>query len=504
MAPGFPEQLRDAFPDGTALQFVLDQTGTRSSSSLPSEKRGRTVCAREKVLAASAFAITMSRAAAATWLPSHSISMRMSIRQRLGFASSGSLSGWPVNARAVEADEGRFAGQGSEWDRMRGDAHSVQPPPARVERSHGRTLAALRRCPLGVLADPRRRRPARRAGARAGAAGTHVGRERSMVDPHGRDRRARSRVRARVLHGRRGPGRHLLVAAWFAAVAAGALVGLALDIAGAWGSLATFGPRGLLGGQFGAAAASGALWGLTVGWMPGLVARTPGAAAADAAEPLSTARRPAWLLPAAAVAVIAVVLTGVAADNARTAAIEAEVAARQQAEAAVTFGAMPDPAAPGVPVPDKADASTDVEPEWCTSEKAMLLKGEPDAATGHRGMPIRLMNFSDQPCVIEGYPDVAFGDQNQHLLAVSVEQGGSFMAQDPGPQRIEVPAGGYAVSVLGWDAASPHGALVTKTVYAAPTAGMTRGSWPIDLDIVEGSTVAITAWAIDPNPSPAG
>ena len=27
VAPGLPEQLRDAFPDGTALQFVLDQTG---------------------------------------------------------------------------------------------------------------------------------------------------------------------------------------------------------------------------------------------------------------------------------------------------------------------------------------------------------------------------------------------------------------------------------------------------------------------------------------------
>ena len=97
---------------------------------------------------------------------------------------------------------------------------------------------------------------------------------------------------------------------------------------------------------------------------------------------------------------------------------------------------------------------------------------------------------------------VAFGDQNAHLLDVTVEQGGSFMAQDPGAQRIEVPAGGYAVTYLGWDAASPHGALVTKTVYAAPTAGMVRGSWPIDLDIVEGSTVAVTAWAIDPNPFP--
>lgn len=302
--------------------------------------------------------------------------------------------------------------------------------------------------------------------------------------------------------GRRGS---LLLAAWFATVAAGALVGLALDLAAVWGSLADFGPRGLLVGEFGAAAAFGALWGLAAGWAPGLVARTPAPVAADA-EGLT--RRPGWLLPAAgaaaAVAVIGVVATGVAADDARTAALEAEATARQEAEAAVTFGALPDPSAPGVPVPEKAATSADIDPAWCTPEKATLLKGEPDAATGHRALPIRLMNFSDESCVIQGYPDVAFGDQNQHLLSVIVEHGGSFMAQDAGPKRIEVPAGGTAVSVLGWDAASPHGALVTKTVYAAPTAGMTRGSWPIDLDIVEGSTVAITAWAIDANPASDG
>ena len=302
--------------------------------------------------------------------------------------------------------------------------------------------------------------------------------------------------------GRRGSG--LLVAAWFATVTAGALVGLALDIAGAWGSLMGFGPRGLLVGEFGAATASGALWGLAVGWMPGLVARKAVPAGADTRERMSLVRLPAWLHPAAIIAVVIVVATGVATDNARATAIEADDAAQREAEAAVTFGALPDPTAPGTPVPERADVPGEFDSEWCTPDKAMLLIGEPDAATGHRGLPIRMMNFSDQPCVIEGYPDVAFGDQNEHLLAVTLEQGGSFMAQDPGPQRIEVPAGGYAVSVLGWDAASPHGALVTKTVYAAPTAGMTRGSWPIDLDVVAGSTVATTAWAIDPNPVFAG
>lgn len=294
-------------------------------------------------------------------------------------------------------------------------------------------------------------------------------------------------------------GGGMFIPAWFATVAAGAVVGLVLDVAVAWDALGDYGPRGLLVGEFGAAAAAGALWGVGVGWMPGLVARTLAPVTAD--RPAS----PRWLVPAASLSVIAVLLSGLAADAARTAAIEAEVAAQQEAEAATTFGALPDPEASGVAVPETAAvASTDFGPEWCTPEKAMVLKGEPDAATGHRGLPIRLMNFSDEPCVIEGYPDVAFGDQNQHLLAVTTEHGGSFMAQDPGPQRIEIPAGGYAVTVLGWDAASPHGALVTKTVYAAATPGMPRGSWPIDLDIVEGSTVAVTAWTLEAAPATSG
>ncbi|MCC2031393.1 DUF4232 domain-containing protein [Microbacterium allomyrinae] len=293
----------------------------------------------------------------------------------------------------------------------------------------------------------------------------------------------------------------LFVVAWFATIAAGALVGLAFDLAAAWDSLAMFGPRGLLGGEFGAGAASGALWGLAAGWMPGLVARAPVPVPADPGATPTSGRRPAWLLPAAAISIVAVVAGGVASVSARAEAIAAENAARQAAEAEVTFGALPDPEAPGVPVPTQAPASVDLDPQWCTADKAMLLSGEPDAATGHRGMPVRLMNFSDEPCTIEGYPDVAFGDQNNHLLAVTIEPGSSFMTQDPGPQRIEVPAGGYAVSFLGWDAASPHGALVTKTVYAAPTAGMERGSWPVDLDIIEGSNVAVTAWQLDAGPT---
>lgn len=295
----------------------------------------------------------------------------------------------------------------------------------------------------------------------------------------------------------RRPRGSAVITAWFALVLASAVVGLGFDVGAGWSWIVSFGPRGLLTSGFGAATAAGALWGLAVGWIPALISHKPGA------EP-TVGRAPLWHTPVAVIAVVGVSITGAVTDAARTAAIAAENAAQQGVDAANSFGAVPDPDAPGVPVPETADAVVSDDPQWCTPERATILKGEPDAATGHRGMPLQLLNFSDQPCVIEGYPDVAFGDQNGHLLEVTIEHGRSFMAQDPGPQRVEVPAGGEAVAVLGWDAASPHGALVTNTVWAAPAAGMVRGSWPIELDIVEGSTVAITAWTVDTDPTSPG
>lgn len=286
-----------------------------------------------------------------------------------------------------------------------------------------------------------------------------------------------------------------VVGVWFAAVAAGATVGLAMDVAASWDPLLDYGLRGIVVGEPGATAAAGALWGLVVGWVPGLLVARP--ARGDASRPVGRA----WLIGAAAVAVAAVIVIGVAGEEASRADIAARAEAAWQEQAGTGHGSPPDPDAQGDPVPSAAAGSAELDPQWCTADKATILKGEPDAATGHRGMPITLMNFSTSPCVIEGYPDVAFGDQNGHLLAVSIEHSSSFMAQDPGPQRIEVPPGGYAITYLGWDAASTHSGLVTTTVHAAPTPGMQRGSWPIDLDIVEGSTVEVTAWQLAPDPA---
>lgn len=78
------------------------------------------------------------------------------------------------------------------------------------------------------------------------------------------------------------------------------------------------------------------------------------------------------------------------------------------------------------------------------------------------------------------------------------------MAEDAGPQRIEVAPLSSVKAIIGWDANSPHGALVAHTLHTAIRAGDERGSWPIQLDIIEGSTVSVTAWRDAPASTPEG
>jgi len=290
------------------------------------------------------------------------------------------------------------------------------------------------------------------------------------------------------------------VIVWFATIVAGALVGFAADVTTIVYSFPPGRLQMLLDG-LGTQAGIGAYWGLVQGWIPALVlavlarrrARVP-RTSTDGREP--SRRRPAILAAAVVVALVAVVGVGVAGlRDARTASVQQDAVANGFDESS---GALPDPYAEGDPVPTVAPDAASPAADWCTPDQAMLLRGEPDAATGHRVYSVTLMNFSEAPCVVEGYPDFAFADQNDHLLDVTIEHGGSFLATDPGAQRVEIPAGGSAITYLGWDAASTGGALVATKLYGAQYAGAVRGSWPVSLDVVKGSTVRVTAWALLP------
>ncbi|MEP6480601.1 MAG: DUF4232 domain-containing protein [Rhodoglobus sp.] len=161
-----------------------------------------------------------------------------------------------------------------------------------------------------------------------------------------------------------------------------------------------------------------------------------------------------------------------------------------------TVGAVPDPSAVVTPPAKIAPGKHSIDASWCTPDETNLLAGSRDAATGHRMLTVRIMNFSDHSCVLDGYPDFAFADASGSEIDVDLEPGGSFMTHDGGATPITIPAGGYAATALGWDANSTQGNLVTYAVWAAAYPGYPRGSWPITLDIIAGSTVKITAWQL--------
>lgn len=282
-------------------------------------------------------------------------------------------------------------------------------------------------------------------------------------------------------------------AGWLAAILAGVIVGVVLDLPDVIRGIGMFGIRGILNEPYDTQ--KSVFWAVLAGWIPALVASRGRAGS----NPIERRRITAIVLVSTivtAAALIGVSLGGDQATDEQRAQVEQERAEAEQ----TAVGVLPDPEAPGEPVPTRA-ATSDLVPDGaCTTENSMLLIGAGDAATGHRGQIIQLTNFSGESCVVEGYPDVAFGDQNAHELAVTVEHGRSFMAEDPGLARIELPAQGTVTAVIGWDANSTQGALVAHTLHAAIRAGEERGSWPVILDIIEGSTVSVTAWYESPAP----
>ncbi|MFG6401228.1 DUF4232 domain-containing protein [Microbacterium sp. P04] len=286
-------------------------------------------------------------------------------------------------------------------------------------------------------------------------------------------------------------------AAWFASVAGGAVVGLFIDGIGVLGSVEVVGWRAVLYTTVDYAVV-GAYWGLVQGWIPAIVASRRSANPTPAPAPTA----PRWPWAVAVAALVAFAVTGtVGSSVTQAAAVEAQAQADAETQAAADqylgMGAVPDPDAVGTAPLLTAPTAVPRDPSWCTPEQASVFPGTNDGATGHRGLSIRLMNFSDAPCVVEGYPDVAFGDQNGHALNVTVERGSSFMTSDFGPQPIEVPAGGYAIAYIGWDANATAGALVASTVLTAQVPGDPRSGSTVSLDIIEGSTVKVTAWQLD-------
>ena len=175
-------------------------------------------------------------------------------------------------------------------------------------------------------------------------------------------------------------------------------------------------------------------------------------------------------------------------------------AATRAATSAAEVRPAPTPAPTQPPVvygsPTVGPLQQTPDPSWCSGEQVAISLGEPDAATGHRGMPIRLVNSGTVPCVLDAYPDVAFDDTDGWAMDILTVRGGSFMTTDPGPRAVTVAPGATAQAALGWNAMAGAGDIRVGAILVAPFSGASRTRLPADLDMVSGGYVAVTGWSL--------
>lgn len=230
-------------------------------------------------------------------------------------------------------------------------------------------------------------------------------------------------------------------------------------------------------------------WGIIWGWIPALAGSLVAArvSVSGPAEP-KLPRKQRDGLPVVLAVFLAFTLTA------------AVPAAHYYTQGIKAVAADPTPQADPSPAPtpfgwsDRSDAFQPAQDNWCTGEQVSITVGEPEGATGHRGMGMVLTNTDTKPCVLQSYPDVVFNNAEGWAIDVMVVHGGSFMTDDPGVSEISLAPGASAQAFLGWNAMASSEDIRTGTILVAPFAGTLRHSMAVDLDIIDRGTVSVTAW----------
>ncbi|QAY73384.1 DUF4232 domain-containing protein [Agromyces protaetiae] len=230
---------------------------------------------------------------------------------------------------------------------------------------------------------------------------------------------------------------------------------------------------------------------------PTAIRTHPSARARSAASSRTTAM--AWSSVAALTGVVAFAVTGPFAETARHDAITAqmEADARAAEEAALSDDPpLPTPPPDAVPIPEIAPGDWRIDPTWCTENQLSFTASHPDAATGHRGMRVTATNVSSAPCIVDGYPDVAFSDRATNGFEVRVLHGWGMLGEpDAGAVSIELAPGGLAEADVTWDAQPRTEREPAGFLHIAAYPGAVRQLVPIDSDIA-GGEVEVTAWRL--------
>ncbi|MRG60857.1 DUF4232 domain-containing protein [Agromyces sp. CFH 90414] len=230
-----------------------------------------------------------------------------------------------------------------------------------------------------------------------------------------------------------------------------------------------------------------AYWGVVWGWMPALAGALLARARATPATRAPGRGRGILIASSATIAVLGLGALAIATPL----ALEAQRAV-DQAVIAQSEPAPPEPI--GVPIPEIAPGDWQVDPSWCTENQLDFSASRPDAAAGHRGMRITATNTSTAPCVIEGYPDLAFSDPVTNGFETRVLHGGGMLAEpDAGPVRLDVAPGASVVADLSWRAPARSDRDPAGFVHVAAYPGAVRQFVQVDTDIT-GGELEVTAW----------
>ncbi|WP_345376722.1 DUF4232 domain-containing protein [Frondihabitans cladoniiphilus] len=223
------------------------------------------------------------------------------------------------------------------------------------------------------------------------------------------------------------------------------------------------------------------LFGVVWGWLPALVHGWPAARAG----------RPATVVTVAVSLVVAVLASAGLVNGLSASTRQDRIAAGGTLNGLPNSTPIPTP----TPTPPPRIAPHPVMPgaDWCADADVSITASGVQGALGNRAMTLVLTNRGAKPCVVDGYPDVAFAGTDSGAVAATITDGSSYVAHDPGAKPITIAPGSTADSVLGWGAGAPGATAVT--VLVAPYAGAVRSPLNVTTGITDQNTVDVTAWA---------
>ena len=161
---------------------------------------------------------------------------------------------------------------------------------------------------------------------------------------------------------------------------------------------------------------------------------------------------------------------------------------RPTAAASVPSSDPSDPPLPRNARPDRAFAGR------CKESAIRVTYQGMDAAAGGRYALIAAVNDGDEPCVLKGFPDVAFADLLGNNVRVKLSRGGGWDGQDAAAKPVRLAPGAVAHAELSWRADAGAYDREVNTILVAGWAGAERTGYGGHFQVKNGTAVRTSPW----------